>query len=100
MASRSRGHLSHAQEAALPRNWPPGAKPRQGVPDHGALVGNGGPAELALERLADRLRQPGAAADIEAVGVRVPGEGLPAELIGELHVVGGLNLLEPVRAPD
>src|SRR5262245_50010777 len=67
--------LGHTQEAALPRDWPPGTQSRQRVPDHGALVGDGGPAELPFEGLADRLRQPGAAADIEAVGIRVLGEG-------------------------
>src|SRR4029453_10521467 len=61
--------LSSTQEAALPRDWLPGAEPRQRVPDHGALVGDRGPAELAFKRLADRLRQPGAAADKEAAGL-------------------------------
>src|SRR5215510_14228896 len=68
LAQQHRHALSGTQEPALPRDWLPGIKPRQRVPDHGALVGDGGPAELPFERLADRLRQPGAAADIEADG--------------------------------
>src|SRR5262249_60668223 len=48
----------------------PVAEPSERVPDHAALVGNRGPAVLALERLANRLGEPGAAADIEAVGGR------------------------------
>src|ERR1044071_10484985 len=87
----------HTQQAPLPWNGFPCAKSRQRVPDHAALVGDRGPAELLLKRLADGLRQPGAAADIEAIGVRMLSEGLPAELIGELHVLGRFDFLKLVR---
>src|SRR5262249_18011133 len=97
MATMSRpqaGALRRRQELPLPRDWLPRPEPRERVPNHCAHVGNAGFAEFAFQRLADRLGQPGAAADIEPVGVGMALEGRAAELIGELHVIGGRDLLE------
>src|SRR5262244_2292428 len=74
----------------------PVAEPSERVPDHAALVGNRGPAVLALERLANRLGEPGAAADIESVGVRVLRECRTSKFVGKLHVIGGRDLLKLV----
>src|ERR1700731_760538 len=43
---------------------------------------------------APRLREPGAAPDIDAVAIGIFQEGAPAELIGELHLVLRADLHE------
>src|SRR5882672_3691231 len=91
--SASRG----GQQAAMALDRAPGLENIQNVPKLRRLIADCGLAEFLLQLLRDRLREPGAAADIDRVAVRVTEKGAPAELVGELHVVARIDLLEVCR---
>src|SRR5262249_11515458 len=91
--------LRRAEHQTLSSEGFPGAQDAQRVPDHRTGGGNRRLAEIALKRLADRLGEPGAAADIEAVSLRIALECCAAEVVGELHVLIERDFLE-LRWPE
>src|SRR5438477_12031305 len=82
---------SRRQQPPLPWYRSPIVEARKRVPDHGAHVRNARLAEFALERLADRLRQPRPAANVESVSIRKTRQCGPAKFERQRHVVSGRN---------
>src|SRR4051812_16899793 len=87
----------HRQYPAVPRHWLPGAEHFERIADHGGLVAQHRFAEFCLQANRDRLGDPGTAADIDCVAIRMITKRLAPEVIGKPHVVAGRNLVEVVR---
>src|SRR5947208_1974050 len=79
--------LFRRQQSPVALDRRPVLEQMQNVPELRGLIAERGLAELLLEPIAHRLGQPGAAADIDRVAIRIVLEGAATKLIGHQHVV-------------
>src|SRR5437870_2390772 len=93
-ACADRWCLARRQQPSVAIDRLPVVEEMQDVPKLRGLIAERGLAELLLQAIGHGLGQPGAAADIDRVAIRIVEEGAAAEVIGHLHMVARVDLLE------